>query len=64
MLREGAGEVDALMAAGERALPRDSGLVLSLAGSINAGTRPLLTVPARRRWLRCSRHCPGAVLQN
>jgi hypothetical protein len=62
-LRESAGDVEALMASGKRVLPRPSGLVLSLSGSVNAGTRPLHTVPARRRWPRCSAPCPRAVLQ-
>lgn len=45
-LCEGAGDVEALTAPGERVLPRSSGLVLSLSGSVNGSTRPLLTVPA------------------
>lgn len=44
-LREGAGDVEALTAPGESFAP-SSGLALSLSGSVNGGTRPLLTVPA------------------
>lgn len=55
-LPEGPGDVEALTATGKRVLPWSSGLVLSLSGSVNCGTQPLLTVLARRRWLRSSAH--------
>lgn len=56
-LREGAAEPDTLPAAGKRALPGRR-MVLSLRG------RLVLAPGLCRRWLQCSRHCPGAVLQN